>query len=103
VYAQAYFLNNPILRTGDGKAKQAKPLVTTTNENIVVEHVKIADDGNGLLLRIYNSSAEPQTGEVHVAGRKAKHYTGVMEEDDRGTATEQHTLPGFALKIVRYV
>ena len=103
VYAQAYFLNNPILRTGEGKAKKAVPLVRTTNENIVVEHVKIADDGNGLLLRIYNSSAQPQCGEVRVAGHKPKCYTGVMEDDDRGAATEQVELRGFELKIVRYV
>jgi len=100
-YAQAYFLNNPVLRTGDGESKKATPFITTSNENIVVEHVKIADDGNGVLLRVYNCSEVPQTSTVQVRGMKAVCFAGVME-DERGTATEEITLKGFEVKIVRF-
>ena len=104
-YAQAYFLNNPIQVTVGEAAVSHEAFISSSNENIVVESVKLADDGNGLLVRIYNCGEEPQRGEVRVAGlRKGLrpvNFAGVME-DDLGPVEGALELRGFELKIVRF-
>ena len=75
--------------------------MSSSNENIVVETVKIPEDGDGLLLRVYNSSDAPQSGEVRVAGHRAAAFTGVMEEMI-APAGELIELCGFELKIIRF-
>jgi len=102
VYREAYFLNNPVLRTQGEDAKATQAFMSSSNDNMIIETVKIADDGNGILLRVYNCSDEPQSGEVRVAGYKALEYTNVMEEH-RSVATEAIMLNGFEVKIIRYV
>jgi len=101
VYREAYFLNNPVLRTQGEGAGEGGSFMDSSNENIIIETIKLADDGNGILLRVYNCSEETQTGQVRVAGRRAVEYTNVMEEH-RAAATEEITLHGFEVKIIRY-
>jgi len=107
-YREAYFLNNPILRTQDagqteiGAAAESVPFMSSSNENIVIETVKIPEDGDGLLLRVYNSSDAPQSGEVRVAGHRAIAFMGVMEEAT-APASGMIELRGFELKIIRFV
>ena len=103
-YREAYFLNNPILLTRDAAPTEAPPLpfIHSGNPNIVAESVKIAGDGDGLLLRVYNCSEEAQSGEVRVAGYRAAEYANVMEEA-LAPATGFFELHGFELKIARYV
>ena len=101
-YAQAYFFNNPILLT-EGSALGSLPaFIQSVNDNIVVESAKIPEDGNGLLLRVYNCSEEPRQGQVRVAGYRPLEYANVMESG-LGPAGEDIALGGFELKIVRYV
>jgi alpha-mannosidase len=54
--AAAYGLNDPLIATltarGDAAAA-ATPLVQVDRENVVIETVKRAEDGNGLIVRLY--------------------------------------------------
>jgi len=101
-YAQAYFLNNPVRVTAGEEAPAREAFIASSNENIVVESVKLADDGNGLLLRTYNCSEEAQRGEVRVASLRPVNCAGVME-DDLGPCDGVLEFRGFELKIVRFV
>ncbi|MCL2299444.1 MAG: alpha-mannosidase [Firmicutes bacterium] len=102
-YAQAYFLNNPVLRTQQGESAAAPlPFLASSNVNIVIESVKVPEDGNGLLVRAYNSSEDAQSGEVKAAGHRALEFAGVMEEG-RGPAEGTLEFHGFELKIIRFV
>jgi len=101
-YAQAYFLNNPILLTGEGTAIDRPAFLRSTDENIVAEGMKLPDDGNGLLLRAYNCSEEPQRGQIVIDGYRPLEYADVME-NGVGPAGETLELRGFELKIIRYV
>ena len=100
-YARAYFLNNPIQVTACGAARVREAFISSSNENIVVESVKLAADGNGLLLRLYNCGGETQRGDVRVAGLRPVNLAGVME-DDLGPVDGALEFRGFELKIVRF-
>jgi len=107
-YREAYFFNNPVLRTkhvcdtqGEVPIENA-PFMASSNKNIVIESVKVPEDGNGLLVRVYNSSEDDQSGEVKVAGHCALEFAGVMEEG-RGPVEGPFDLHGFELKIIRFV
>lgn len=58
--AEAYQLNDPAIATalpGTGRraAGGAEPLVSSDNPNVVIETVKRAEDGNGIIVRLYES------------------------------------------------
>ncbi|MCL2509056.1 MAG: glycosyl hydrolase-related protein [Oscillospiraceae bacterium] len=102
-YREAYFLSNPVQVVTDGQsAKPAEAFITSANENIIVETVKIPEDGNGLLLRVYNSSETVQSGEVSVLGLRAAESVNVMEET-LAPASETLEMRGFELRIIRFV
>ena len=101
-YREAYFLNNPVLLTQGEATGTPLPFMASANENIVIESVKVPEDGNGLLVRVYNSSEDTQAGQVNVTGHRPAELAGVME-NGLGPAPETLELHGFALKIIRYV
>ena len=102
-YREAYFLNNPLLLTqGEPATSTPVPFMASSNANLVIEGVKVPEDGNGLLVRVYNSSEGNQSGEVQVAGHRALEFAGVMEEW-RGPVEGTLEFHGFELKIIRYI
>ena len=101
-YREAYFLNNPILLTSGDAASERAPFMASSNENLVIESVKAPEDGNGLLVRVYNSSEDSQSGEVKVAGLCPAELAGVME-DGLGPVEGPLEFHGFELKIIRFV
>ncbi|KPV49709.1 hypothetical protein SE17_31070, partial [Kouleothrix aurantiaca] len=54
VTRRAYELNAP-LRAVAGTVSAAESFLSTPTDNIVVETVKAADDGNGLIVRLYEA------------------------------------------------
>jgi len=101
-YREAYFLNNPILLTQGDAPMESAPFMASSNENFVIETVKVPEDGNGLMVRVYNSSEDCQSGSVSVAGCRPLEFAGVMEEG-RGPVPEVFELHGFELRIIRFV
>ncbi|SDS49278.1 alpha-mannosidase [Actinoplanes derwentensis] len=61
--AEAYALNLPLRAVGGGEA--VAPLVETSGDAIVVESVKLADDGSGdVVVRLYESLGARATGRL---------------------------------------
>ena len=52
---QAYFLNQPMLAVAGGTAGEAVGLASVDAPNVVLETVKLAEDGDGVILRLYES------------------------------------------------
>ena len=53
--AQAYFLNQPAYAVGRGRPGDAFSLLSVNVRNVIVETVKRAEDGNGVIVRMYES------------------------------------------------
>lgn len=83
--AEAYALNNPIWvysNPAGGDASTLVSLIQTDRENIVIETVKAAEDGRGLIVRLYDSLR--QRGAVHLTTAFAMEsacYANLLEDD----------------------
>lgn len=54
IAAHAYALNDALIARGSsGQSSSLEPLVTTDAPNVVIETVKRAEDGNGIIVRLY--------------------------------------------------
>ncbi|MEA3310047.1 MAG: glycosyl hydrolase-related protein, partial [Chloroflexota bacterium] len=57
--AAAYALNDPLLvrsvRRGTSAQVSAKPFISTESPNVVIETIKGAEDGRGVIVRLYES------------------------------------------------
>ena len=100
-YKAAYLLNNPVMEV-EGKGAGKLPALTSRNENIVVESVKIPDDGCGVILRCYNASEVPQKFAICLEGMKAAELVNIPEHHV-GDMEEELELKPFELVNVRFV
>ena len=89
VQAEAYALNDPIVayRAEKGAAvKQAglEPLVSVSSPNLVVETIKQAEDGDGIVVRLYESRRNRGPATLRFAFPvKAAWETNLLEETER--------------------
>lgn len=74
VVREGYRLNNP-LTVLDGRRLDS--VVSTSDEGVVVDTVKVAEDGRGVVLRLYESLGRPTTTVI----RTTLAHTGVHETD----------------------
>ncbi len=105
VYHEAYLLNNP-LRVVEGKAAcgaQAQSLFCCENPNIVLESVKIPEDGKGLMARVYNAGSKPVTAKIGFSGYTVQGKADIMENPLEEVAEDTVTLPGFGLCNLRLI
>ena len=81
--AQAYFLNDPLVVAAIGDGRMEKPvsgaplsLLAVDVPNLVIETVKAAEDGRGLIVRLYEFAAHARLGRPDLcfpAGRRLAH------------------------------
>ncbi len=104
-YKQAYLLNNPLVVT-EGNAEEkgfAEEFYKTDNEAVVLETIKPADDGNGIIARFYNSSEIEQTANVSVKGYKAAEAVDILEGCIEKMPNSIVKLHGFGIINVRFI
>ncbi len=53
--AEAYYLNQPVITANGGKCGTSFSLAHTNAANVIIETIKKAEDGNGIIIRIYES------------------------------------------------
>lgn len=58
--AQAYFLNQPVRATAGGTAGEAYSLASVDAKNVILETVKQAEDGDGVIVRLYECETPAQ-------------------------------------------
>ena len=63
--AQAYFLNQPVRATAGGIAGEAYSLSSVDAKNVILETVKQAEDGDGVIVRLYECENARTTTKLH--------------------------------------
>jgi len=89
--AAAYAFNDPVLvcRGGGGTPSALPALLAADRPNVVIETVKRAEDGNGLIVRLYES--QRRRGPVTLAAGfplAGARRTNLLEEDGEALAVE---------------
>jgi alpha-mannosidase len=87
VIAEAYDLNDPlILRRVSGNGSQSNPIgsfVSTSVPNVVIETIKLAEDGNGLIVRMYEDQRNRGKATIKTNFALAEaHQCNILEEDE---------------------
>ena len=101
-YREAYFLNNrPIMINGLGYFQSAE-FFRTDNENIILEGIKVADNGEDVILHVYNSSAIHQRAKIEYCNAFPTHETNILEYNTDVSAGAVNFGP-FELKLLRVI
>jgi len=103
---EAYLLNDPIIgyKTADDRPQTAtnrqlsavggrSSLVSCASPNIIIETVKQAEDGNGLIVRLYES--QRKRGQVQVkfgSELEAAWVTNLLEENESALSVDQASI-----------
>ncbi len=103
-YKAAYLLNNPpIITDGENDVKASSGLLKTDNENVVVETVKPADNKDGIIVRLYNSSSTEQTANVEIKGYIPNEVVDITENSLSEKTDGSVKLHPFELINIRFV
>ncbi|GHO97628.1 alpha-mannosidase [Reticulibacter mediterranei] len=92
--AAAYALNDPLLVYQPAEARAAEPqtatsFISVSRPNIVIETIKQAEDGNGVIVRLYES--QRQRGPVTLSTGFAlagAHRTNLLEQNEEELAAD---------------
>ena len=93
---RAYDLNNPMIavsipKTSVGVLPETFSLINTDKNNIIVESVKKAEDGNGYIVRLYESkNTQTKTRICFGLSVKKAYLTSLMEENIREIPMENN-------------
>lgn len=87
--AASYDLNDPIiLRSLKGQGQNDtlnQPLVTVNRKNVIVETIKQAEDGEGIVVRLYENERSRGTVSVQAGFQLKEAYTCNLLEDNENT------------------
>lgn len=85
--AEAYKLNQPLLVQSQTKASEAFSYASVTNANVIVETIKRAEDGEGIIVRMYESeNAYTKTKLTVNADFKKAFICNLLEETEHEAA-----------------
>lgn len=87
--AEAYKLNQPLLTEHNTKAGANYSFAAVDASNVIMETVKKAEDGNGTIIRLYESENAYTKTKLTVDGSYAKAYScNLLEENETELAVE---------------
>lgn len=95
---EAYFINNPMtafkVKRQAGKLADEYSLVSVADDNVVIETVKKAEDGDGVIIRMYESFNK-RTNTALTVGFDFKSVTvcDLMENDIKTLRTKSNQIP----------
>ncbi len=98
---EAYLLNDPIIvyqpkevdQESEQPVSRLKSLISVSSPNVIVETVKRAEDGNGIILRLYES--QRKRGQVQLRagfGVEAAWETNLLEENQSALRVENDSI-----------
>ena len=94
--AQAYALNDPLIVAqpgGQASALQPVSLLSAEPANIVVETIKRAEDGNGLIVRLYESQRRRVQARLNLGFKPGSAWrTNLLEENQAELTPDGNTL-----------
>jgi alpha-mannosidase len=85
VIAAAYGLNDPVIIFEPAnpvpQPRQIEPIISVDNKNVIVETIKQAEDGNGLIIRMYESLRQRGKVTLRTGFKLSKvHKTNLLEQ-----------------------
>ncbi len=96
---EAYRLNDPIIayrRPGgqhDGKLNQLAPLAVCDAPNVIIETIKQAEDGQGFILRLYESQRKRGPIRIRFGFKvEAAWVTNLLEENETDLEVEENAI-----------
>jgi alpha-mannosidase len=97
VVPAAYDLNDPLmLRRVDGAASAASvpgSLVAVNVSNVIIETVKMAEDGSGLIVRLFENERSRSKVRLTVGFKLTAAYVcNLLEENQRELSIDGHTV-----------
>ncbi|HNC91646.1 MAG TPA: glycosyl hydrolase-related protein, partial [Anaerolineales bacterium] len=96
---EAYLLNDPIVvyqtkeETGKKPISSLQSLVSCSSPNVIIETVKQAEDGDGIIVRLYES--QRKRGQVRVKFRselEAAWVANLLEENESALSVDQDSI-----------
>jgi alpha-mannosidase len=93
--AQSYALNDPLIVQSGSQASALQPLSLLSAEpsNIVVETIKRAEDGNGLIVRLYESQRRRSQVRLHLGFKLGSAWlANLLEENQTELAPDGNML-----------
>ena len=98
---EAYLLNDPIIvyqpkevaQQSEQPVSSLQSLVSTSSPNVIIETIKRAEDGNGIIVRLYESQRKRGPVQVHAGfGVEAAWETNLLEENQSALGVENDSI-----------
>jgi len=96
---EVYLLNDPIIcyKSKDQKSgklvSSLKSLISTSSLSVIVETIKLAEDGNGMIIRLYESQRNRGPVQLKVGfAVKSAWETNLLEENESELSLENDTI-----------
>lgn len=98
---EAYKLNQPVYTAEGCLVNDGKSFVCTDKENIIIETVKPAEDGDGIIVRLYECENSLTTATLSFGLGKIKSAVecNLMEEEENTVASEENS---FTVSVKPY-
>jgi alpha-mannosidase len=97
---EAYLLNDPIVvyqrkeERGKKSERSLQSLVSTSSPNVIIETVKRAENGDGIIVRLYESQRKRGPVQVHTGfGLEAAWEINLLEENQSALRVENNSVP----------
>lgn len=94
----AYFYNNPLFITESDV--EIAPQITSSDEHIVIETIKPAEDGNGIVLRLYEDSGLKRTASLSIAVKGKAFEADMLENPIKETDISAIEFKPFEIKTI---
>jgi hypothetical protein len=93
--------NQPLIAVPASESKPVlKQLFTLTNNNVIVTLLKPVDDGNGILVRLYNPGNEVETVSFNFSLDKRKVYLSDPYGENRRKVKNEFVIPPLGIRTV---
>jgi len=98
---EAYLLNDPIIvfkpkvegRISEKQASDLQSLLSVTEPNVIIETIKRAEDGNGIIIRLYESQRKRGMVQVRAGfAVEAAWETNLLEENESALGVESNSI-----------
>ena len=99
VSAQAYAFNRPLVLCG---LQETESLFCTDNSKVVIECIKKADDGRGVIVRVYNNSDGFERGELKTSLDYSRVTSADLMENELGDVSLSLQLHPFEIVTLRF-
>ncbi len=95
---QGYYLNQPVFLVAGGSRFEGFSLVKVDQPNVVIETVKEAEDGDGIILRLYECDNALTNGVLYFEGTFSEAYSCDLMEANEETLSVSGKEISFTIK-----